>query len=297
VTASFPVVHADVFTTRPFAGNPAVAVLDADLLDETAMPRIAGEMRTAGTAFVSQPRSPGVDWWLRMFTPEREVAYSGHTALCAVHALVEAGRVPGPHLRFETPAGQLQVDIERGDGAPLMWLLPPAPALAPREHGLDEILHALGLPRAGLAPWARPAVTPDRDLLVPVRDMATLRGLKPDMAGLALLQSAAQDRGVCCVTLETVDPGSATHCRFFAPHYGLPEDIVTGSVHSPMAVWLLDAGALETRGGRAVYTAEQGDGLGRPGRLRIDVTTAAGHAMRARVGGHAVTVWSGRLRA
>ena len=48
------------------------------------------------------------------------------------------------------------------------------------------------------------------------------------------------------VSRETVEPCSRSHCRFFAPHYGLPEDIVTGSVHSALAVWLLDAGLFET---------------------------------------------------
>jgi PhzF family phenazine biosynthesis protein len=52
VTAPVPVIQADVFTDRPFAGNPAVAVLDADGLDATDMQRIAAEMLVAGTAFV-----------------------------------------------------------------------------------------------------------------------------------------------------------------------------------------------------------------------------------------------------
>ena len=297
MTPPIRVTQADVFTTRPFAGNPAAAVLEADRLDEAVLPRIADEMRVAGTAFVSAPRGADADWRLRMFTPTREVAYSGHTALCATHALVEAGRVPGAHVAYETPAGPLRVDVERGEGAALMWLEPPAPALTAGEERLDEILSALGLPAAGLAAWARPAVTPDQDLLLPLRDLATLRALQPDMRRLAALRSAARARGVCCVSRETVEPASSTHCRFFAPHYGLPEDIVTGSVHSPMAVWLLEAGALDTRRGRAVFTAEQGDGIGRPGRLRIEVIAAADRTPRVRVGGHAVTVRSGNLRA
>jgi PhzF family phenazine biosynthesis protein len=163
------------------------------------------------------------------------------------------------------------------------------------DHDVIEILDAIGLPRAGLAGWARPAATPDGDLLLPLRDLATLRALQPDMSRLAALRSGQKARGVCCVSRETVDAGSGTHCRFFAPHYGLPEDIVTGSVHSPMAVWLLEAGALDVRGNRALFTAEQGDGLGRPGRLRVEATTATGRATRVRVGGHAVTVLHGSL--
>src|SRR5262249_61889225 len=91
VTAAIAVLQADVFTTRPFAGNPAVAVLDADGLDEAAMQRIAGELRAPGTAFVSASTRPDADWRLRMFTPRREVGYSGHTALGGTHALIEAG--------------------------------------------------------------------------------------------------------------------------------------------------------------------------------------------------------------
>jgi predicted PhzF superfamily epimerase YddE/YHI9 len=47
---------------------------------------------------------------------------------------------------------------------------------------------------------------------------------------------------------------------------------------------------------RAAFTAEQGDGLGRPGRLRVELETTAGRVTRVRVGGQAVTVLSGSLR-
>ena len=49
-------------------------------------------------------------------------------------------------------------------------------------------------------------------------------------------------------------------------------------------------------GGRVTFTAEQGDGLGRPGRLQVELTVKAGHAARVRVGGSAVTVLTGTLR-
>ncbi|HYB71253.1 MAG TPA: PhzF family phenazine biosynthesis protein [Candidatus Bathyarchaeia archaeon] len=296
MTAPIPVLQADVFTDRPFAGNPAAAVLDADGLDAPAMQRIAGEMAVPGTAFVSASSRPDADWALRMFTPRREVGYSGHTSLCGTHALIEAGRLPGPRVTFDTPSGLLRVEVERDGAGALMWLEPALPTCTPLDGGAVEILDALGLPRAGLAGWARPAVTPDADLLLPVRDLATLRAIEPDMRRLAALRTAQQGRGVCVVSRETVDPGSSTHSRFFAPHYGLPEDIVTGSVHTALGVWLLEAGALLVVDGRAVFTAEQGDGLGRPGRIRVELTVTGGRASRARVGGRAVTVLSGSLR-
>jgi PhzF family phenazine biosynthesis protein len=177
-----------------------------------------------------------------------------------------------------------------------MWLEPPLPACRTFEGDLGEILDALGLPRAAVGGWARPAVTPDQDLLLPARDLAALRALEPDMRRLAAVRAPQHARGVCVVSRETVDPGSRSHCRFFAPHYGIPEDIVTGSVHSSLGVWLLEAGALAAADGRVVFTAEQGDGLGRPGRLQVELAASAGHATRVRVGGTAVSVLTGRLR-
>ncbi len=297
MSAAIAVVQADVFTARAFGGNPAVAVLDADGLDEAAMQRIAGELRAPGTAFVSAATRPDADWRLRMFTPRREVGYSGHTALGGTHALSEAGRAPGARVVFDTAAGLLQVELERDADGCLMWLEPPLPAIRTPAHDVLEVLDAIGLPRAGLANWARPAATADADLLLPVTDLATLRALRPDMSRLGALRTAQHGRGVFCVSRETVDPGSLTHGRFFVPHYGLPEDIVTGSVHSPLAVWLLAAGVLPTTDGRTVFTAEQGDDLGRPGRPRVEVTVRGGQAARVRVGGRAVTVLRGHLTA
>lgn len=297
MSAPIAVLQADVFTTRPFGGNPAMAVLDADGLDEAAMQRIAGELRAPGTAFVSASSRPDADWRLRMFTPRREVAYSGHTTLGGTHALIEAGRAPGSQVAFDTPGGLVRVDLERDDAGCLMWLEPPLPSTRTPPHDVLEVLDAIGLPRAGFANWARPAATADDDLLLPVADLATLRALDPDMSRLGALRTAQHARGVFCVSRETVDPGSLTHGRFFAPHYGLPEDIVTGSVHSPLAVWLLAAGVLRAADGRVVFTAEQGDGLGRPGRPRVELTVRGGQATGVRVGGRAVTVLRGSLSA
>ena len=290
------VIQADIFTARPFAGNPAAAVLDADCLDTPAMQRIAAEMLVPGTAFVAAPTRAGADWRLRMFTPKREVDYSGHTALGGTHALIEAGRLPGDRVTYDTSAGLLSVDVERGAESALMWLEPPLPACRPFEGDMGEILDALGLSRAAVGGWARPVVTPDQDLLLPARDLAALRALEPDMRRLAAVRAPQQARGVCVVARETVDRGSRSHCRFFAPHYGIPEDIVTGSVHSSLGVWLLEAGALPAADGRVVFTAEQGDGLGRPGRLQVELTVTGGRAARVRVGGRAVTVLTGSLR-
>ncbi|MBI2467785.1 MAG: PhzF family phenazine biosynthesis protein, partial [Candidatus Rokubacteria bacterium] len=61
-------------------------------------------------------------------------------------------------------------------------------------------------------------------------------------------------------------------------------------------VWLWQAGVLAADGGVAAFGAEQGDFLGRPGRLKVELHLADGRPARVRVGGHAVTALSGTLR-
>ena len=286
------VLQVDAFTDRPFAGNPAGVVLDAGDLSDGEMQAIAAELNAADTAFLSPP-SGGGHPWLRWFTPSREVAYCGHATVATVHALVEAGRLSaGDRIAFDTKGGLLAAAVEAG---PVIWLEPGEARVEPFTGPLEEIAGAAGLAPAARGPWAEPALTADGDLLVAAVSLAALQDLAPDMGALARAASAANMRGLCVVSRETVDAGSSTHCRFFAPHYGIPEDPVTGSVHSSIGLWLLAAGLLPTNGGRGAFTAEQGDGLGRPGRLSVAVESAPGQPTRARVGGRAVTVLTGQI--
>jgi trans-2,3-dihydro-3-hydroxyanthranilate isomerase len=296
MSPAITILQVDAFTDRPFGGNPAGVVLDAASLSEAQMQAVAMEMNVAETAFVSSTRRAGADLRLRWFTPAREVTYCGHATVATAHAMVETGRLVSERIVFDTLGGLLPVRVERHLERPMIWLEPAVPECRPYAEPLDDLLGAAGLTRERLGSWAAPAVTPEADLLLPARDLASLRALRPDMGRLGALADARKLRGICAVSLETVEPGSRTHLRFFAPHVGIPEDPVTGSVHSSLAVWLLGAGQLALRGDTASFTAEQGDQVGRPGRLSVEVRTANGGAVGVRVGGRAVTVLAGSMR-
>jgi PhzF family phenazine biosynthesis protein len=287
----------DAFTDRPFGGNPALVVLDASGLTPGQMQRIAGEMGVAGTGFVLPPGSPEAHFTLRVFTPAREVTYSGHTTLAVAHALAETGRAPANPLRLDTAGGRLTVEVEEPAAGGRIWLEPPLPTCRPFTGTLPPLLEAVGLGSSGAGRWAEPALTPEGDLLVPAPGLTPLRSLRPDMDRVATLAQRLGIRGICVVSRETVEPTSASHCRFFAPHVGIPEDIVTGSVHAAMARWLYEAGRVPAIRGRVEFTAEQGDSLGRPGRLAVVLEVEGRTPTRVRVGGGAVTVLAGTLRA
>jgi PhzF family phenazine biosynthesis protein len=292
---AIPILQVDAFATRPFGGNPAGVVLDADALSVSDMQRIAAEMNVAETAFVSATAAAGADLRLCWFTPSgHEIAFCGHATVATAHALAEAGRLRGDRVVFDTLGGLLPARAERGDSRLVIWLEPPLPECRPYAGAVRDVLHTLGV--TALGDWARPALTSERDLLLPMPALAPLERLSPDLSALARAATAERLRGVCAVAREGVDPGSRTHSRFFAPHLGIPEDPVTGSVHAAIPVWLWEAGILPVEGGIARFTAEQGDCLGRPGRLRIELGVEGGRPARVRVGGEAVTVLTGTLR-
>lgn len=291
------ILQIDAFTTRPFTGNPAGVVLEAAGLSDEQMQKVAAEMNVSETAFVTPATRPDADLRLRWFTPSgKEITFCGHATVATVHGLVETGRLNRDRVVFDTLGGTLPVAVAATSQGVVLWLEPPVSACSPYPEPLAPVLEALGLTPEGLASWARPALTSERDLLLPAADFEILRSLSPNMQRLGRLGEERRIRGFCLTARETVDPDSLISSRFFAPHYGIPEDPVTGSVHAALPLWLWDAGLLTATGNVARFQAEQGDVLGRPGRLTVELHVVNGQPARVRVGGQAVTVLSGAIR-
>ena len=287
----------DAFTTRPFSGNPAGVVLDASGLSDAEMQKIAAEMNVAETAFVTPATRPGHDLRLRWFTPSgKEIAFCGHATVATGHLLAETGRLSRDRVVFDTLGGTLPVAVSATAERIVVWLEPALPPCAPYVEPLPPVLDALRIGTEGVASWARPALTGERDLLITTAGLEVLKSLAPDMTRLARLGDERRIRGFCLTSRETLDRDSLIHSRFFAPHYGIPEDPVTGSVHAAIPVWLWEAGLLKAVGDVAGFQAEQGDSLGRPGRPQVELYVADGRPTRVRVGGQAVTVLTGSIR-
>lgn len=66
-------VIADVFTDKPFCGNPVAVVLDAEGLTTEQMQLLALEFGYSETTFVLPPEEPSHTAWVRIFTPTREI--------------------------------------------------------------------------------------------------------------------------------------------------------------------------------------------------------------------------------
>jgi trans-2,3-dihydro-3-hydroxyanthranilate isomerase len=103
----------DVFTERPFDGVPLAVFTLSQPAPPAVMQRIAREMNLAKTAFVC-PTGVRATATLRVFTPAREVALSGHAVVGSAYVIARSA--PIGLLRFETGAGSIEVLIEREGG-------------------------------------------------------------------------------------------------------------------------------------------------------------------------------------
>ncbi|MDP9380453.1 MAG: PhzF family phenazine biosynthesis protein [Chloroflexota bacterium] len=86
--------------------------------------------------------------------------------------------------------------------------------------------------------------------------------------------------------------------RFFAPELGISEDPATGSAAGALGAYLFAHRALPTDGDVLHFTVHQGIEMGRPSEIEVEVAGGPdGLPTEVRVGGAAVTVMSGEMRA
>ena len=141
----------DVFTDKPFGGNPLAVFPDADRLPEAMMPVIARELNLSETVFVVRGRKEGALRRLRIFTPGMELPFAGHPTIGTAVLLAERGLVTfaGEYAGFslEQEVGLVRVRVRRRIGLPGWAQLTAAqlPQLGPAVPSPANLARLLGL--------------------------------------------------------------------------------------------------------------------------------------------------------
>jgi trans-2,3-dihydro-3-hydroxyanthranilate isomerase len=274
----------DVFTDRPFAGNPLAVVLDADDLPTPVLQDIAREFHLSETVFPLP--STDADYLLRIFTPAQELPFAGHPSIGAAWLLAQQGRLPFGQVWQECGVGVLPIEVtpagatltggppssgEPVDPGPLLPLLGLA---APDAAGPPPRVASAGLPFLYLA------VTPD----------AVGRLRQPEEAALERAVTGAGAAGL--VVFAWAADQRRSHARVFVP--GIGEDPAAGSAAVGFGAYLAASGLIDPDG-TTPYAVDQGAEIHRPSLLTCTVTCAGGAATRATVSGAVVQVATGEL--
>jgi len=289
----------DVFTDRPYAGNPLAIVEGADGLDGAQMQAMARQFNLSETIFVMRPDDPAHAARVRIFFPTAEIPFAGHPTLgCALH-LFSTRAAEGEteaKIVLEEPAGLVPVRVDAQDGGlEGIFAAPVLPAPHPGEAPPDLVAEALGLAADDVGlPGHAPALRAGGPafLFVPVRDLSALGRARPAEPAWSRLMEAGDVGAAWLYTPETA-PEADWRARLFAPGAGIPEDPATGSATAIFAGQLREAGALGDGTTRVVV--RQGVEMGRPARLVLEADMAGGDLAAVRVGGAAVKVAEGRI--
>ncbi len=278
-TQAYRIVN--VFAEAPLAGNPLCVFEDGRDLDDATMQALALQFNLSETTFVlpSERASARV----RIFTPTFEMPFAGHPTLGTAH-VVRALAGSGDAVTLEMRAGVIPVDAQ-GD----VWTLT---ANTPKHRAVTasraELAAMLGIDAADVAPdpkqpplWVD---TGSEQLIIPLASADAVRRAAP-RTDLMLAHGSNGRRAMAYVFAPDPDRtdaagGAPFIARFFFPKHGaIVEDPGTGSACANLGGWLLVTGAaLPQR-----LAIAQGDLVGRPCRLGLEVTAARSIRVSGRV--------------
>jgi len=109
----------DVFTEKPFEGNPLAVFPDGRGLSDDEMRAIAREMNLSETTFIL-PRDATIERErgirVRIFTVQEELPFAGHPTLGTAFAL--RGDSSAEHVRLDLNVGTIPVEFTETPGQP-----------------------------------------------------------------------------------------------------------------------------------------------------------------------------------
>ena len=242
-TVAYEIV--DVFTDRPFAGNPLAVVFGADGARRRPDADAGPGVQPVRDGVRAAADAPAATYRARIFTPEAELPFAGHPSVGAAVTSVRRGLAAPGRLIQECGAGRCRSRSPGGaatltGGTPTLGAeLDPAPCCRWSAWPPTTWRRAR---RAGPA-----AVWSSRSFRYAVRRW------RPSWADPAAAARAGRARSAC-----SRGTGRAVGLRpGVRPGLAVPEDPATGSAALGLGVWLVAAGWLPGDG-TSPYTRAPG---------------------------------------
>ena len=291
---TLPFFQVDVFTDRPFAGNPLAVFPEAEGLSAVQMQAIASEMNLSETTFVLPAEGDG-DARVRIFTPALELPFAGHPSVGTACELVRLRLVdvyePITRVVLELGVGPTAVDVAVRGGVPVAATVHQRPPVfhAPAPRG--SVAAVLGLDQEDLHPEFDP-VPVDTGLCYTIIPLASQRALARVSLDLELARDFERRHAEIYPCAFTGQDEPWVEARGLFPFAGITEDPATGSAAGPLAAYMAREGVLPVEEERVVL---QGAQIGRPSFLTVAVSGAPDAITDVRVGGSVQPVLRGEL--
>lgn len=265
------VLRLAAFTRDPRGGNPAGVWIGDAHPGDGEMQRIAASVGYSETVFLRPLSANG--WSVRYFSPLAEVPFCGHATIAAGVVLGE--RFGEGSYVFATSAGDVTVRVARdhADGVTTATLIsvPPRHRAAPPAL-LDDALRLLGWAPDELDSSIPPALANAGawHLVIAAATRRRLADLRYDVPALRTLMHEFD-----LTTLQLIwrEDTITFHARNPFPVGGVVEDPATGAAAAALGGYLRDGGLIRAPSRIDIH---QGDDMGRPSRIRVDIPLAGG---------------------
>ncbi len=262
------------FTTTSTGGNPAGVWIGDELPDSKTMQQIAADVGFSETAFIA-PRS-GLNRTIRYYSPEGEVPFCGHATIAAGVCL---GELEGAGTyQLSTLVGIVPVVVNQLENGHWEAALT---SVHPQQRAIDsatllDALNALDwqLDDLNLALPPSFAYAGSWHLVLAVKEYSRLEQLDYDFDRLKAFMISHQ-----LTTLQLIWQESLTlfHARNPFPVGGVIEDPATGSAAAALGGYLR---AIEYLPTPATVLIRQGETLGRPSQLTVEIPKIGGIVVR-----------------
>lgn len=233
----------DVFAERRYSGNPLAVVVGTEMLSDETMQQIAAEMNFSETTFVlSLPENDG-GYRVRIFTPAREIAFTGHpilgTAWVIRHHLATE---PCTEVQLNLAVGQVPVTFEsNSEGRELVWFSAPAMSLG-ATSAVEPIATALGISTQDIDTSLPIQVISagTSAMIVPLRSIDALQRSKLNLEAFEILAAKGFPPLTYLFSRETYQTQNDLCVRFFFEAHGVREDPATGNGAAFLGAYLLE---------------------------------------------------------
>jgi PhzF family phenazine biosynthesis protein len=260
------------FTDTPDGGNPAGVVPEAAGLEHGEMLGIARAVGYSETAFLTRCAGSPDAFDVRYFSPEAEVPFCGHATIAAGVALADR-HGPGK-LVFHVSAGSVTVETRLDPAGTTSASLTSVRPHVEEPAGtlLEDTMSALGwqAPDLDRALPARVAFAGARHLILAAATRDRLARLDYDYEGLRRIML---EHDLTTVDLVWRERDDLFHARNPFPVGGVYEDPATGAAAAAFGAYLR---SLELVAAPAQITIRQGEDMGRPSLLIVDIPAGDG---------------------
>ena len=291
----YRIYQVDAFTKEQFRGNPAGVVTNADGLTERQMQEIAHELSNSETAFILSPQSSDHDVWVHFFTPTVEVPSCGHATISAHYVRAVEMNLPNSTVVQKIGAGILPVDIQKvNEDYKIVMTQGKIEFSETLSTDIrDRIISALGLEPHDIDKRCPIQIvsTGHSKVLIGINKRSTLHTLNPSMIRLCELSKEINCNGYFVFTFDSELDDILAHGRMFAPAIGIAEDPVTGNANGPLGAYITRHKLVDIPANQLTFKAKQGEAIGRPGIVDVEVELQNGEPAIVKVGGNAVIVY------